>query len=59
MHQDYWNNTLPHHEGEIVNKNNSLTVGSYRSPVTFIFFVHTSHANFDFHKCSIFTECCF
>ena len=26
---------------------------------TFILFVHTVHANFDFDQCSIFSECCF
>ena len=25
----------------------------------FILFVHTGHANFDFHQGSLFTKCCF
>ena len=37
----------------------AIIVQLYHFYLNFILFVHTGHVNFDFNRCSVFTECCF
>ena len=34
-------------------------LGAFLQIFNLMLFVHTSHADFDFHQCSRFTGCCF